>query len=170
MNIKQMRIDSRLIHGQVATFWTNFLGVNRIIVVSDKIVRDKLQVDMLKMSCPSGCKLTVCQISTLVKNLENDKYDSDNILIIAPDILTAYELYESLNDKQLFPVINLGNVPVRDGTFSIAKTVNVTNEELEQIKSIRANNVNVFLQMIPNSPAISLEEALVNSGKETNGA
>ena len=36
--ISLMRIDNRLIHGQVALVWTKHLGVNRIIVANDDVV------------------------------------------------------------------------------------------------------------------------------------
>lgn len=166
MKIKQLRVDSRLIHGQVATFWTNFLGINRIIVVSDEIVKDKLQVDMLKMSCPSGCKLTVCQISTLVRNLANVKYQGDEILIIAPNVDTVYKLYHSLEDKDMFPPLNLGNIPKRDQTVDIARTVNITVDEKEKLDDLLENGINIFLQMIPNNSAVDYKDAIELIGKE----
>lgn len=170
MKIKQLRIDSRLIHGQVATFWTNFLGVNRIVVVSDEIVKDKLQVDMLRMSCPSGCKLTVCQTSTLITNLENDKYRGDDLLIISPNIETVCKLYEGLHNKQLFPPINVGNIPKREATYPLARTVNITTRERVMLEELASSGLEVFLQMIPSVPAISLKEALAISGKDKHDA
>ncbi len=166
MTIKQLRVDSRLIHGQVATFWINFLGINRIVVVGDQVVRDKLQVDMLKMSCPAGCKLTVCQVATLASNLQAIKYRDDNILIITPNIETCYKLFYDLKDKNLFPDINLGNIPKREYTFEIARTVNLTRKEKAQLDELQENGIHIFLQMIPNRQPVDYKNAIELVKKE----
>ena len=40
MEIVNIRIDERLIHGQVAAMWTGNLKVSRIMVVDNEIIRD----------------------------------------------------------------------------------------------------------------------------------
>ena len=52
--IKAVRIDHRLVHGQVAFSWTQFLGANRIIVIDDKAATDDFQLMALKMSKQIG--------------------------------------------------------------------------------------------------------------------
>ncbi|GER73543.1 hypothetical protein BpPP18_16100 [Weizmannia acidilactici] len=37
--IIHVRIDERLIHGQVATMWTNTLKANRIMIIDDNVVK-----------------------------------------------------------------------------------------------------------------------------------
>ena len=48
MTIVHARVDERLIHGQVATVWTNTVGAQRIMVVNDAAVKDQLQIGALK--------------------------------------------------------------------------------------------------------------------------
>ena len=54
--ISMMRIDDRLIHGQVAVMWSKELGISRIIVASDAIASNEIQVSALKMAAPAGVK------------------------------------------------------------------------------------------------------------------
>ena len=49
MGIVHVRIDDRLIHGQVATMWTNYLGVNRIMVIDDKAASDDFFKNIIKI-------------------------------------------------------------------------------------------------------------------------
>ncbi len=51
------RVDTRLLHGQVATGWTHTTHPNRIIVVSDKVRQDKLRTNMIKQAAPNGVKV-----------------------------------------------------------------------------------------------------------------
>ena len=48
MEISFVRIDDRLIHGQVATVWTKESGCNRIMAVSDEVAADSLRKQLVK--------------------------------------------------------------------------------------------------------------------------
>ncbi|MDO0498121.1 PTS sugar transporter subunit IIB, partial [Clostridioides difficile] len=50
--IKNIRIDDRLIHGQVATMWSNKLGVTRLMVVNDAVANNSVQKQVLRMATP----------------------------------------------------------------------------------------------------------------------
>ena len=52
MAIKTIRIDDRLIHGQVATSWLRHVNAQQVICVSDKAVNNPVQVQVLKMAAP----------------------------------------------------------------------------------------------------------------------
>ena len=49
-NILLMRIDNRLLHGQVGGTWVNALGANLIIVANDDVALDELQQEVMKMT------------------------------------------------------------------------------------------------------------------------
>ena len=59
------RIDSRLLHGQVATAWSKTVNPTRIIVVSDNVAKDELRTNMIKQAAPSGVKAHVIPICLL---------------------------------------------------------------------------------------------------------
>ena len=48
MDIRLVRIDDRLIHGQVSTVWTKITRVNRILVVSDSVAKNDMHKTLLK--------------------------------------------------------------------------------------------------------------------------
>lgn len=56
------RIDSRLLHGQVATSWTKSTQPDRIIVVSDGVAHDRLRKNMIIQAAPPGVKVNVVPI------------------------------------------------------------------------------------------------------------
>ena len=55
MEIKLVRIDDRLIHGQVAIVWSRESGANRIIVVSDEVAADKIRSTLVKQAAAGNC-------------------------------------------------------------------------------------------------------------------
>lgn len=168
MKIKQVRVDSRLIHGQVATFWTNFLEINRIIVISNEVVKDKLQIDMLRLSCPSSCKLSVLKISTAVNNVNNNKYSGDNILIIIPNIDTMISFIQQSRPLSSDFTVNLGNIPKKENTIKITKTVNLQNSEIECILKLVDSGQKVIMQMIPTAIPLDFKQSLDDDKKEVD--
>ena len=71
--IALMRIDNRLIHGQVALLWTKHLQANRIIVANDTIVKNEVQVAALKMACPATAKCSVLSVEDSIKVLNDPR-------------------------------------------------------------------------------------------------
>ena len=67
MSILNIRIDERLIHGQVATVWTNQLNITRILVIDDLAAVDDIQKIALKMACPSSSRLSILNAERAVR-------------------------------------------------------------------------------------------------------
>lgn len=68
------RVDSRLLHGQVATTWTKTTNPTRIIVVSDSVAKDELRKNLIKEAAPSGVKAHVVPIDQMIKLAKDDKH------------------------------------------------------------------------------------------------
>ena len=60
--IQLLRVDHRLLHGQVAVSWVQGLGSNCIFCVGDKVANDPVWKTTLKMGKPAGCKLVIKDI------------------------------------------------------------------------------------------------------------
>ncbi len=149
MEIVNVRIDERLIHGQVAAMWTGALKVTRIIVVDNEIITNDFRKKMLKMACPSGVKLSILNTETAANNIKIRKYEGDRIFVIArgPEVLV--DLYE-----KGFPLkeVNVANMSGGSGTRQVKKTVCVTEEDEKDFNLLNAKGVYFYTQMIPSEP------------------
>ena len=65
MDIRLARVDSRLLHGQVATVWTSTVTPNRILVVSDGVAQDKLRKTLITQAAPAGVKANVITVNKI---------------------------------------------------------------------------------------------------------
>ena len=77
MEIVNVRIDERLIHGQVAAYWTNNLNATRIMVIDDMAAKDEIQKIALKMACPSAVKLSILPAEKAAARLKEEAYPND---------------------------------------------------------------------------------------------
>lgn len=152
-NIMKVRIDSRLIHGQVALSWCNFLPVNRIMVIDDEIINDSLQISLLKMSCPNGIKLSVLKPADAASNLLANKYMADKIFIIVKNPEMLAQLWDfGIHMKE----INVGNMSGNQETILIKKDVCVTKEHIEIFKKLSKKGVKITAQTVPNDLEVDL--------------
>ncbi len=60
--IVHIRIDDRLLHGQVCAFWTNTLKLTRIMVANDEVAEDELQKQVLRMAAPTGIRTSIISL------------------------------------------------------------------------------------------------------------
>ncbi|WP_207695204.1 PTS system IIB component [Enterococcus sp. DIV0212c] len=146
MSIIAVRIDGRLIHGQVANLWTTKLDISRIMVVDDEVSENAIEKSGLKLATPAGVKLSVLPIEKAAANILAGKYDSQRLLIIArkPDrLLKLIELGVPLKE------INVGNMSQSEHSKSITKSINVLDSDIEDFKKIDAAGVKLVSQMVP---------------------
>ncbi|SDQ26592.1 PTS sugar transporter subunit IIB [Carnobacterium viridans] len=146
MSITAVRIDGRLIHGQVANLWTTKLGISRIMVVDDSVTTNAIEKSGLKLATPAGVKLSILSIEKAAANILAGKYDSQRLLIIAkkPDrLLKLVELGVPIKK------INVGNMSQSDESKSITRSINVLEEDIENFKQLNEKGVELVSQMVP---------------------
>lgn len=150
MSITAVRIDGRLIHGQVANLWTTKLDISRIMVVDDSVANNAIEKSGLKLATPAGVKLSVLPVEKAAANILAGKYDSQRLLIIAkkPDrLLKLVELDVPIKE------INVGNMSQSDESKSITRSINVLDEDIEDFKKLNEKGVGLVSQMVPNDRA-----------------
>lgn len=149
--IVNIRIDERLIHGQVAAFWTNTLKATRIMVIDDSASRDDVQKMALKMACPAGVKLSILSIEKAVDNLQANKYDGDRIFVVLKGPETCTKMWDL---GWRFEEVNVGNMSSGLGTKQVKRSVNVNDEDVANFKKLNALGVRFTAQMVPNEDKI----------------
>ena len=87
--IKLVRVDFRLIHGQVITKWSNIISAKEIIVVNDQLSKDEYMAEIYIMAAPPGMKVNVLSINDFVTQAKNNAYASGNVLVLFKNIKDA---------------------------------------------------------------------------------
>lgn len=149
MTIVGVRIDGRLIHGQVANLWATSLGIERIMVVDDQVAENAIEKSGLKLATPPGVKLSVLPVARAAENILAGKYDSQKLFIVArkPDrFLQLVELGVPLEH------VNVGNMSQTPETRSITRSINVVDEDVEVFHKLAEKGVKLTAQMVPNDP------------------
>ena len=80
--IKLLRVDYRLVHGQVAISWSRHIGADCILVANDEVAKDEMRQSMLRLSKPQGMKLVIKSIEDSVKSIKSGVTDKYKMFIV----------------------------------------------------------------------------------------
>lgn len=156
-NIVNVRIDERLIHGQVAGIWSTSLNTQRIIVINDEAAQDPLQKSSLRMAAPSSMRLSVLTVAEAAKNVQAGKYGAQRIFLLfknPTDVLRYLEAGGELT------TVNVGNMSYKEGTREVTKSIQVTKAEETVFEDIAKRQIKITAQRVPNDPVVDFMEKL----------
>ncbi len=130
--IKHLRIDNRLIHGQVAVTWMNSIGADKIIVCNDKVAADPIQ----KMALPMAARGNTVYVFSVEQTIQYAKdHPEETMFVIAKFPSDALAILES--GVEVVDV-NVGNAAPIVGTKyeMVTKSIAVTKEDAEVYRKI----------------------------------
>ena len=148
--IVNVRIDDRLIHGQVAAVWSQYTKATRIMVVDDQVVHDVVNKEALKMACPQQCKLSILTAEKAAANLCAGKYDGEKVFIVAKNPKTIRYI---LDHGFVMDSVNVGNMGGKQNTRMLKKAVSVSEEDIENFLYLAGHGVKVTARMVPTEEA-----------------
>lgn len=150
MTISAVRIDGRLIHGQVANLWTTKLGVTRIMVIDDKVAASDIEKSGLKLARPAGIDLSVLSEKVAADHIKRGGYDSQKVFIV---VKRPQVLLDLVNDGVKLEMINVGNMSQTDETTQITNSINVVQDDVDAFKALHEKGIKITQQMVPGDQA-----------------
>ncbi|ECE6396993.1 PTS system mannose/fructose/N-acetylgalactosamine-transporter subunit IIB [Salmonella enterica subsp. salamae] len=142
-----LRVDHRLLHGQVAFSWTQYVGADCILIANDSVPGDDLRKTTIKMAKPPAVKLVIKNIADSIEAIKSGVTDKYKLFIVVESVADAYRLARELPDIKS---INLGGTKVREGSQNIAKAINLLADEMAQLRELAAGGVEIEIRLVPN--------------------
>lgn len=155
--ISLMRIDDRLLHGQVALAWTRALQITAIIVANDSVCKDTLRLKAMKMAKPNNIQLVITTIAKAIALLNSKKAQHHRILLLIDNTQDAKTIMEHVKG---ISSINLGHMHMEEGKQRIAQTICISPEDKENLLYFEEKGIEVDIRQIPNEPKKKLKELL----------
>lgn len=155
--IKLLRVDHRLLHGQVAFSWTSSLAADCILIANDEVLNDSLRKTTIKMAKPNGVKLVMKTVEDSITAINSGVTDKYKLLIVVESIKDAYALAKGCSQIKS---INLGGTKAKDGTRNISKAINILPEEETLVKELMNDGVEVEIRMVPDDNKVLADKVL----------
>ena len=148
MNITVMRIDDRLIHGQIVTKWIDYANAKKIIVADDKAAGDPMQQMLLKLAVPSGVKLEILTKADALKKIQEDT-SSINVLLMVRNPKEANSLLDMGLKIDTINVGNISNSKSETGRKKMLDFIYLEQQDVDELQAIGAKGVTLEIRAIP---------------------
>lgn len=142
-----MRVDHRLLHGQVAFSWTQELGVDCILIANDDVPNNEIRKTAMKLAKPQGVKLVIKNINESVKALQSGVTDKYKLFIVVESVADAYDLASAY---PAIKQINLGGTKPTGNTKQISNAIYVTTDDEKKLDELVKNGCEVEIRQVPN--------------------
>lgn len=157
MGILLIRIDDRLIHGQVVAGWVKAIRANHVMVVNDKVAGDTMQKVLLGMAVPGNLKLSVLTIADATVKLKMDIPDDDRLMVLLNSPTDALELVKrGVQVKS----INVGGIHFCEGKKQILKAVCVDMVDIQALYELDHCGIELEGRIVPTDERINIMESV----------
>lgn len=146
MAIVDVRIDDRLIHGQVCGYWIPHFSVERIVIVDNVIVHDETRKTALKFGCPGKVKLAILSAGKAAEKFKAHLDKGSNVMILCAGPAPLLEMVEA---GMQIDTITVGNMSSKDDSLPIKKTLFVTPQEKADFIKLAQHGIKLISQMTP---------------------
>lgn len=147
MKVALMRLDTRLVHGQVCMKWSKAADAKNIFVVDKLVAGDALMAKFFRGAAPKSVSLVeIYSPESLMEAYEKNEIADGNTFIIFRDVQNCYELF-----KLGFPfeAVDIGNQAMKPGKKQVLREVYLSMDEYEKLKEMNDAGVRVYIQIIP---------------------
>ena len=162
MTIGLVRIDDRLIHGQVATRWTKETNVTRIIVVSDEVAADTVRKTLLTQVAPPGVTAHVVDVAKMIRVYNNPKYAGDRVMLLFTNPTDVERIVEG---GVKVTSVNVGGMAFRQGKTQVNNAVSVDEKDIEAFKKLDARGIELEVRKVSTDQKLKMMDLIAKVPK-----
>ncbi|MBI3750922.1 MAG: PTS sugar transporter subunit IIB [Chloroflexi bacterium] len=158
MSLKLVRVDDRLIHGQVVAIWLKSLGARRIVIVDDRTARDDFLREILELASPPGVPVEVLDVEQGIERVRGLVNDPEPVFVLMRSPLTAVKLREAGIE---FPLLNVGGIGAGPGRKPLYRNISASPEEIAAMQQLEALGTKVELRIVENDRPVMFSSVKV---------
>ncbi len=161
MSLVLVRIDNRLVHGQILEAWVPAVNANCIVVANDQAASSPFQRALLEASVPRGIKVVVDGVKESSQILGSGELDNYRVLLLFANSQDALAGHRQGVD---FTNLNLGNMHAGEGKMKLCCTIALAPEDIENLQELETDGVRIVSRCIPSDRERSWKKLLTASG------
>lgn len=143
-----LRVDDRLLHGQVAFSWLNFLGPDAIVIANDGVLTNEIQKAAIKMAKPTGVKMSIRSLKGGIDLINDERVRDLKLFVVVRTTEDALTLINNVNEHISF--VNIGGLSNRTkGNNKLVKGVYLSDQDIINVKEIMKKVDKVDVRIVP---------------------
>lgn len=156
-NIKLVRLDFRLIHGQVIAKWFGQIMGNEIVIIDDDLSQDSFMASIYEMSAPVDSKVHVYSVEDAVKKVEEGTFASGKVLVLFKNVDQVFKSVEKGFKIDELQIGGLGSAP---GRINVYGPITLDDHDASLLKKIADQGTNIYLQQVPEEAKMTFSKVL----------
>lgn len=153
MGLKLVRIDDRLIHGQVVVGWVRFLNADHIIVANDAAAKDAMQKALYEMVVPRELKVSILTLSETAEKFKQNVFGNETIILL---LSSPRDVLELMNLGMIIKSINVGGMRYEPGKRQISKSVSVSDDDCVALGELIAKGIEIEGRAVPTDEKLDI--------------
>lgn len=146
IKIAHCRVDTRLLHGQVATTWTKQVNPDRIIVVSDGVAHDELRKTMIVQAAPPGVKVHVIPIQKMIDVAHDPRFGAAKVMLLFE---TPQDVQKCVEGGVDIKNVNLGSMAHSVGKVVATNAIALDQADIDCLEKLRSEGVEFDIRKVP---------------------
>jgi len=161
LDIALVRVDNRLVHGQILEAWVPFLDASCIVVVDDQVASDFFRETVIRMAVPSEVKVVISGVAEFAENNAFGRGGGPATIVLFSTVSAAWTAYR-LGFR--FDKLNIGNIYNEECRLCCTPSVLLNDGDIRDITGLRNAGVQIELRRVPREKPIDLFEIVRNMG------
>ena len=146
IKIKHARVDTRLLHGQVATNWSKAIAPDRIIVVSDNVSHDALRKQLIIEAAPPGIKAHVVPMKKMLEVVKDVRFGDTTAFLLFE---TPQDALEAIKGGVDIKSLNIGSMAHSQGKVAVNKVLSLDAKDIECFEELKKRGVKFDVRKVP---------------------
>jgi len=154
MALRLVRVDDRLIHGQVVAIWLKALNARRIVIVDDPTARDAFLSEIITLAAPQGVPVEVLDVASGTERVRALAADPEPIFVLVRSPLVALHLREAGIE---FPLLNVGGLGAGPNRKPLYRNISASPEERTAMRQLESMGTTVELRIVENDRPVAFK-------------
>ncbi len=147
-----IRIDDRLLHGQVVVGWANAMGLERLILANDRVVANKSLTAALRAGVPPEIKTDVVDLDQAVAGLTSGEYAAQKAMLV---LESPGDVLKLIHKGVVLKSIHIGGLHFREGSDELLPYVFLSNWDRMALDEMIQRGVRISLQDLPSTTPVA---------------
>lgn len=152
MSLSLVRVDDRLIHGQVIAVWYRALGADVIVVADDETAADEFLSDVLVLAAPSGVDVEVYTVDDSAARIKELAESTERAFVLVRSPLSILRMLEL---GVPIPVLNIGGMGAAPNRSKLYRNISASTAEIDAMHALERKGTKVEIRIVADDPVVA---------------
>lgn len=161
MDITLVRVDNRLVHGQILEAWVPYTRSSAIVIVDDHVASDLFRETVIRMAVPREIEVLISNVEDFAENFKYTKGQGRKTIVLFSSLADAFRAFQG---GFVFDRLNIGNVYSEDCLKQCSPSVMLDAEDVKTIETFLEQGVQIDVRCVPREKPIDIRKMITMIG------